>query len=310
MNNHVDMVNPLNLVEELLWGNEQDALMENIWDYNTFDVIRYYIDTHVYFFTRPAFSTLATKKKNFLINKSLPIPVISEVIGRIETALVCTLPPPAPLQELLERVEKGTLYNPAGNQVQPQPVQPQPVQPPAGAEMLTPSDIRGVNNRPARNRGRTNNLRQAGVSISVPIAQLPPLPDVPSFPQLERSAIRHPPRNQSAMDQGRTNMVNLLSATHLREELPDILEMLAGTMFDMSNPSNPPHRPQPPRVQASLHFLDNMVDIQQGTSPNNSLFNAGSGQTIVGNLFDSTDEDMDLYEEEEESVDSLSSHDT
>ena len=326
MNNHADMVNPLNLAKEILWGNEgQDALMENIWDYNTFDVIRYYIDTHVYFFTRPAFSTLATKKKNFLTNKLLPLPVVSEVIARaeitsrIETALVCTLPPPAPLQELLERVEKGTLYNTPGNQ-QTQPAQP--VQPLSGGELLTPSDIRGrINNRP----GRMNNLGQAltGVSISVPIAQLPPLPNLP---QLEGSAIRqrrNPPRTQSAMNQGRTNMINLLSATHLIEELPDmnnLLERLAETVFGMASPTNPlfgmanpanppsPHQPQPqPPSQPAPHFHGSMLD---GRSILNHLLanvDNNSNITIVGNLFDSTDEDMDSYDEEEEEEESVDS---
>ena len=92
-------------------GNEEDVYTENIHNYSPFDIIKVYIDTHVYYFTRPEFPNISKTKKNIWTNKKLPMTVLATINSRIEAMMVCNLPPSAPLKTLLERTEKGTLYD-------------------------------------------------------------------------------------------------------------------------------------------------------------------------------------------------------
>ncbi len=97
--------------KDIIIGNEEDAYMEKIYVYSPFDIVCEYIDTHVYFFTRPEFATLATKKKNIWTNNKLSISILSVINSRIETGSVCDLPPSAPLRTLMERLDKDILYS-------------------------------------------------------------------------------------------------------------------------------------------------------------------------------------------------------
>jgi len=110
MINHIDMINPLGLEDEISVSNETDVMMENICSYNNFDIIRYYIDTHVYFFTRPEFPDLVSKKKNVWTNSQIPVSVLSEINSRLEMSVLCKLPKSMPLRDLLKKVREGTLY--------------------------------------------------------------------------------------------------------------------------------------------------------------------------------------------------------
>ena len=84
--------------------------MENIYVYSPFDVVSQYIDTHVYYFTRPEFMTIMKTKKNIWTNNPLPIPILYLISSRIEAEIVSDLPKPAPLRTLLRKVEKGIIY--------------------------------------------------------------------------------------------------------------------------------------------------------------------------------------------------------
>lgn len=94
----------------IILANQQDVLMEDISAYNSFDVTRYYTDTHLYFFTRPEHSDLIANKKNLWTNEKIPISVLTEINSRLETATLYNLPTAMPLLDLLKKVEEGTLY--------------------------------------------------------------------------------------------------------------------------------------------------------------------------------------------------------
>jgi len=96
---------------DFIVGNKQDALTENVCEFSSFDIICDYNDTHVYFFTRAEFHGLIKSRKNYWTNKILPLSLLSVCTSRIETSIMCNLPPSAPLNQLLKKVEAGTLYN-------------------------------------------------------------------------------------------------------------------------------------------------------------------------------------------------------
>ncbi len=92
-------------------ANENDSLYELITDYNLFDIIRYYSDTHLYYFTGPEFPTVLTQKKNIYTNNKLPVSIISEIGSRLETRMVLELPKAATLRELLVKIQGNTLHD-------------------------------------------------------------------------------------------------------------------------------------------------------------------------------------------------------
>lgn len=121
MNNHVDMISPV-CSDKIIISNEEDVLMENIYSYNSFDVVRYYVDNsgqnngqknvnnHVYYFTRPEYPELITKKKNLWTNKLMPISVLTEINSRLEMSMLYKLPKSMGIKDLLRHVNEGTLY--------------------------------------------------------------------------------------------------------------------------------------------------------------------------------------------------------
>lgn len=92
-------------------ANTCDVLTENIQVYNSFDVIRYYTDTHVQFFTRPEFGKILSNKKNPYTNNILPLNVLIEINTRSELSLMFHLPASLPISELLKAVENDKLFN-------------------------------------------------------------------------------------------------------------------------------------------------------------------------------------------------------
>ena len=109
MSDHSEMINPLGLSQDIKFANEQNVLTENVYDYNNFDVVRYYIDSHVYFFTRPEFGKIANSKKNVWTNSVIPLSVLSEIVNRLEIEILYDLPKSLPLKEMLMKVENGDL---------------------------------------------------------------------------------------------------------------------------------------------------------------------------------------------------------
>jgi len=105
LESHLDV--PLN--HETKIGNTTDVLTEDISSYNTFDVIRCYIDTHVYYFTRAEFPKIMERRKNLWTNEPLPLPVMIEISNRLEMDAVLKLPKAEPIKDLLKKVETGTI---------------------------------------------------------------------------------------------------------------------------------------------------------------------------------------------------------
>jgi len=92
-------------------GNEQDTLLENICGYNTFDVIKFYIDNHIYYFTRPEFPNIVNIEKNHWTNQKLPMSILHKAIYKISVSYHYNLPECSTLKEMLIKVENNTLYN-------------------------------------------------------------------------------------------------------------------------------------------------------------------------------------------------------
>ncbi len=91
-------------------ANDEDALKENIFCYNNFDLVYNYTETHLYIFTRPEFKTLVEQNKNIWTNEPLKINVLNTVYSKIELARDFGLPSPATIKDLLIKVESGTLF--------------------------------------------------------------------------------------------------------------------------------------------------------------------------------------------------------
>lgn len=78
--------------------------------YNTFDVIKLYSNTHLYYFTRVEFPTLLDKKINPWSNLEIPYSIIQEINSRYKTADKYNLPKCDTIFELLKQVENDKLY--------------------------------------------------------------------------------------------------------------------------------------------------------------------------------------------------------
>lgn len=92
------------------YSNDQDVMMEDHNNYVPFDVIAYRVGNHIYRFTRPEFDKLVESKKNHWTNEWLPPTVLSSIKSRAEACKELGLPPARPLIEMLERIEKGSLF--------------------------------------------------------------------------------------------------------------------------------------------------------------------------------------------------------
>lgn len=109
LRNFNDYITPFE-TKDILIGNDQDTLFEDPNMYNLFDVIKLYIDTHVYFFTRVEFPTLIDKKINPWLNLEIPHAIIQEINSRYKTAEKYNLPECTTILELLKQVEDDKLY--------------------------------------------------------------------------------------------------------------------------------------------------------------------------------------------------------
>lgn len=91
-------------------GNEKDAMLEEVWKYNMFDVVRCYEGKHVYHFTRPEFVNILTNKKNIWTNKIIHTTVLYEMEARNRMALAYALPAASTIKTLIIKTEAGELY--------------------------------------------------------------------------------------------------------------------------------------------------------------------------------------------------------
>jgi hypothetical protein len=108
------LTNPSDLIiskENLIIGNEQDTLFENVFEYNSCDIIKYYNDSHIYYFTYPEFNSIINKKINHWSNLPLPTSVIHQIKARLLNSQVYNLPQSDTLSHLLEKVEDDKLYS-------------------------------------------------------------------------------------------------------------------------------------------------------------------------------------------------------
>lgn len=89
--------------------NTEDALMENVLDYNLFDRVPFVVGTKVYTFTRPEFANILETGLNPWTNVELPLMIKIEIAQRLQLAKELKLPKSAPILDLLTQVEKGEL---------------------------------------------------------------------------------------------------------------------------------------------------------------------------------------------------------
>lgn len=97
-------------VTGISYSNDKDAMLEDIDVYGPFDIVAYQSGSYIYRYTRVEFENTAQCKKNQWTNEWLPPTVLSTIKARAEAAKELGLPPARPLIEMLERVEKGTLF--------------------------------------------------------------------------------------------------------------------------------------------------------------------------------------------------------
>lgn len=92
------------------YANDENVIMDKIDIYSPFDIIVYQTGNYTYRFTRCEFDKICESKNNPWTNMELPISVVLGIQARSIAANKLKLPPSRPLQDMLERVEKGTLY--------------------------------------------------------------------------------------------------------------------------------------------------------------------------------------------------------
>lgn len=92
-------------------GNTTDVLTEDISSYNIFDIVKYYIDTHVYYFTRAEFPKIMENEKNVWTNETLPLQVLMDIKNRLEICNFLKLPLSAPIKDLLKKIETGEILH-------------------------------------------------------------------------------------------------------------------------------------------------------------------------------------------------------
>ena len=107
LRNFTEYSNPY--IQEFNITNEKDTMMEDVADYNLFDIVRYWSgkDNHIYYFSRPEYSTLIHKKKNHWNGSVLPSYIFNKLAHRNYLAQRYELPVPDTVLNMLNRLEKG-----------------------------------------------------------------------------------------------------------------------------------------------------------------------------------------------------------
>lgn len=142
-----------------IYANDQDVMMEDHNNYAPFDVVAYRTGNHIYRFTRAEFDNLIETKKNPWTGEWLPPSILSSIEARAKSAKELGLPPARSLIEMLDRVEKGSLFEPEES---PSPSSPTPQQ--LDIAMLMSAALMGVWNPSSQNL----DLRPA-----IPINEMP-----------------------------------------------------------------------------------------------------------------------------------------
>lgn len=93
-----------------IFPNDTDVMFENIDNYAPFDIIACQIGPHIHRFTRGEVDQLLETKRNHWNKEWLPPTVLATLSARQKAAKELGLPPARPLREMLDRVEKGTLF--------------------------------------------------------------------------------------------------------------------------------------------------------------------------------------------------------
>lgn len=96
-------------ISDLDQVNTKDSLEEDIFDYPIFDIIPFFENNKIYYFTRPEFETLYEKKKNIWTNVDLTSNMYHLIAMRETLAEKLYLPPSAPMKDLLENVTESKL---------------------------------------------------------------------------------------------------------------------------------------------------------------------------------------------------------
>lgn len=89
--------------------NPQDVMLNNIYDYSSFDRLYYVSGNHAFCFTRIEFNDLLKHKKNPWNKEAIPDHIIELIRCRQQISKDLNLPPCEPLESLYEKVLDGTL---------------------------------------------------------------------------------------------------------------------------------------------------------------------------------------------------------
>ena len=90
-------------------GNENDTLLESVLDYNLTDVVKYYIDSHVYFFTRAEFDSILEKGSNHWTSEPFLFGGLENILSRVNISRYYSLPPSEPIKDILIKISDGKL---------------------------------------------------------------------------------------------------------------------------------------------------------------------------------------------------------
>ena len=86
--------------------NDKNCMLEEIKDYNTFDVTYYMTDNHIHTFTRDEFFSMITSEKNIYTNEHLPIGIREEMTSRLNISGAYNLIDCLPIYDLWEEISK------------------------------------------------------------------------------------------------------------------------------------------------------------------------------------------------------------
>ena len=126
--------NRIKLGREFKILNLENVHGDNIYTFVPFDIIEFYADDGVYYFTRPEFDFLLTKKKNPYTNLDLSVVVLVQIESRLKLASHFSLPNSQPLSYMLKNLTSLTSANPESSSDKQKiipicPPPPQQVQP-------------------------------------------------------------------------------------------------------------------------------------------------------------------------------------
>jgi hypothetical protein len=92
--------------------NTQDVLENSVYEYNSFDRIMLITGSNIHQFVRLEFPNLLKSHKNIWTNEDLPKHFETELQARLAMADDLKLPTAGTIQELLTKIDEGTLYPP------------------------------------------------------------------------------------------------------------------------------------------------------------------------------------------------------